>query len=465
MNFTPTRQNPHSTITKYWYIFTSAILSFCFVYVLFICAICYSIRDKFINKKPSDLECEDPADDYPIPCYPHMDTLKATSDLRYYALQLKLDLKEYKVQTKDGFILTLHRLVDPNLLDLALSDKPPILLQHGLLSSSGSFLTPGNRSLPVYLLREGYDVWLGNNRSGFRPEHGFLTGNLMHNEQYWDWDIRDLAYYDLTCLIDNVLVNTPNFKKLVLVGHLQGCTQSFLMLRNPELNETHEKVSHFIALAPAIYPGTLFHKRKFLQFMGNRSKWGYKLSFGICCFLNIMTQARNNFCQYSMFGTLCVMMFHYLFEWTGTKWHSNKKLWHIHFIFNVSNVSSKLLTWWLSYWREESFRNELVLKDTFDNGMNYKVNDNKEYNVDDTKTFYPFKEQWFTDPVPMTIFNGEKDNLVDGRRLATHMETFEPEYNSENLKVFEVKGYSHLDVLWADDVVREIGYKIVEILR
>ncbi|EGV60248.1 alpha/beta-hydrolase [Yamadazyma tenuis ATCC 10573] len=393
--------------------------------------------------------------------------MKPTANLRSYVLAIGLELKEYQVQTKDGYILPLHRLIDPKQTDDQRAQMEPILCQHGLLSSSGSFLTPGNRSLPVFLLRQGFDVWLGNNRSGFEPLHAFYTGNLMHNEEYWDWDIQDLAHYDITCLIENVLVHTPNYKKLILMGHSQGCTQSFLMLRNTELAEIHEKVGYFVGLAPAIYPGTLFHKRKFLKFMGNRSKLGFKLFFGVCCFLNVLTQSRNWFHNFPLFGNVCVLMFNYLFQWNGKLWNSNRKIWHFHFIFNVSFVSAKLISWWLSFWREESFRNELVSKETFQDGMNFRATEEPKYNVSDDKTFFPFKQQWFSESViPMALFIGEVDNLVDGQRLACHMETFEPKYQkNENLHIFEVKHYSHLDVLWANNVIRDIGRDMVEVLQ
>ena len=63
----------------------------------------------------------------------------------------------------------LHRL--PNLGGRA------VLLQHGLMCNSASWLTSGEDSLAYLLHRAGYDIWLGNlrgNRSvesvGFRAK-------------------------------------------------------------------------------------------------------------------------------------------------------------------------------------------------------------------------------------------------------------------------------------------------------
>lgn len=459
-----TKQKRHSSVIHAWYICTSAVCSFLFITTVFFLAVFYHIQHAFsdtaIGKIPLDTANNE--------CYPDAKDMKLTTNLRYYAQRLGLDLLEYKVQTKDGYVLVLHRLVDPAHTEDTRSQMAPIFLQHGLLSSSGAYLSPGNKSLAVYFLKQGYDVWMGNNRSGFEPLHAEIEGNLMRSEKYWDWDVKDLAYYDLPCLIEEVLTHKPNFKRLTLVGHLQGCTQSFLLLQNLELASIHDKIETFIALTPAIYPGVLFHKRKFLRFMSLPNPILYQLFFGIGCFLKFMTLLRNYLYASKMFGKICVMMFGYLFEWTGHKWNSNPRVWNVHFIFSVSYVSSKLMTWWVCHWREDSFRNQLVSRTTFKKDLNGKVVDEPEYNVDDSKTLFPYKTSWFGGGrvVPMVIFNGTKDNLVDGKRLNSHMETYEPGYKlGENLFIYNIEGYSHLDVVWANDTIETVGQEVIEKLN
>lgn len=458
-NITPEpKKKSHSSFAKALYNITSATVSFLFVLVVFCSAVLHHIRalfkdNKHLNEKQTIHEC-----------YPDIENMKLSSDIRYYALQMGLDLQEYKITTKDGYILILHRLIDPKHSEEQREQMKPVLFQHGLLSSSGSFISPGLRSMPVFLLNEGFDVWLGNNRSGFEPLHEFYKGNLMHNETYWDWDIKDLAYYDMPCLIENVLLRKSQYQKLILIAHLQGCTQSFLMLRNPELSETHNKIEHLVSLAPAIYPGRMFHQRKFLSFMANRSQFAFQVFFGVCCFLHSLTTLRNILYAWPIYGKVCMIMFHYLFQWPTDKWNQNNKVCHIHFIFNVSLVSAKNMTWWLSYWRNDSFRNELTLSDTFEKGLNDKIIEDEEFNVKDESSFFPYKQQWFDkNVVPMTIFTGSIDDLVDGARLKTHMENFEPLYKiGETLNIIAVKDYSHLDILWADDIIEEVGKPLMK---
>lgn len=42
--------------------------------------------------------------------------------------------------------------------------RPAILMQHGLVASSETFLLNGNDTSAFHFAMEGYDVWLGNNR-------------------------------------------------------------------------------------------------------------------------------------------------------------------------------------------------------------------------------------------------------------------------------------------------------------
>lgn len=72
--------------------------------------------------------------------------------------------------TDDGFVLVLHRLVLVEPEDAQAQDdpefkaerlKPPVLLMHGLMQDSESFLCAGEQSLGYMLAKAGFDVWLG----------------------------------------------------------------------------------------------------------------------------------------------------------------------------------------------------------------------------------------------------------------------------------------------------------------
>lgn len=79
--------------------------------------------------------------------------------------------EEHVVLTKDGYLLGLHRLPskmgEKERSPGTSTGKPVVYLHHGLLMNSEIWvcLTNAERSLPFVLVEQGYDVWLGNNRS------------------------------------------------------------------------------------------------------------------------------------------------------------------------------------------------------------------------------------------------------------------------------------------------------------
>lgn len=456
----PEKVSKHNAFVKYCYIAISWLGSTFYLNILLTGAIFYHLRDLITGReKFNEPIPQGPSNGYMArKPYPNLRRMKPKKDLRYFALQMGLDLEEYSIVTKDGYCLPLHRLIIVG--DKERDHKKPILLQHGLLSSSGCWITGGYNSLAYYFIEMGYDVWLGNNRSNFEPKHKNYNGNLMNNEKYWDWDIRELAYYDLPCIIENVLSHKPNHEKLVYVGHSQGCTQSFLMLKNGNLKQYHDKIEYYIGLAPAIFPGKLFHERKFIKFLHGLGPTGFKLFFGPCSFLRIMIFFRNTFARTRMYEKLAYMLFKYLFGWTGKKWDQSKRIWHFHFIFNCSYVSAKLFTWWTGYYREDGFASALLPYEDYKSDAHYKYNPSVKAQPD-SKQYFAFGNSWFEPTqvtIPMLIFTGDLDYLVDGYRLLTHMKHYEPGYvEGVNFDHVELDDHSHLDVVWAEDVIGRIG--------
>jgi lysosomal acid lipase/cholesteryl ester hydrolase len=127
---------------------------------------------------------------------------------------------EYLVQTEDGFLLGLQRIPhghDNNLLTLK-KQKPPVLLQHGLLQGGDNwFLNPPGQSLGFILADEGFDVWIANVR-GTRWSHGHIALTKTDRE-YWDWTWDELAMYDLPAMLKFVYKTTGS--KVFYVGHSQ----------------------------------------------------------------------------------------------------------------------------------------------------------------------------------------------------------------------------------------------------
>ncbi|KAL9681878.1 hypothetical protein QQ045_013667 [Rhodiola kirilowii] len=99
------------------------------------------------------------------------------------------------------------------------SDKPPVLLQHGLLMDAITWLlNPPDQSLAFILADNGYDVWLSNTR-GTKYSSGH-TSLSAYDLAYWDWSWDELATYDLPALVQHVYKQTD--QKLHYVGHSLG---------------------------------------------------------------------------------------------------------------------------------------------------------------------------------------------------------------------------------------------------
>jgi len=189
-------------------------------------------------------------------------------DVRYYARRVGLDIEEFSVQTEDGFIIELWHVYTPkdyipaspeglrhksaNVFgegDSGPSEsqyrdgdkKYPVLLMHGLLQSAGAYCCNDDESLAFYLAKAGYDVWLGNNRCGFKPKHCLLS---YGDPRMWSWNIRQMGVLDLTALVSRVLLET-GFEKLGLVCHSQGTTQTFVALAKEQRPDLGEKISVF----------------------------------------------------------------------------------------------------------------------------------------------------------------------------------------------------------------------------
>ncbi len=94
---------------------------------------------------------------------------------------------------------------------------------HGLFQSGGVFVTSGPESLAFVLAKQGYDVWLGNNRCVERKHMNLKP----HQLEFWDWSLDELAKFDFPALVDYVLKVT-GYSKLAYIGHSQGTSQVIL---------------------------------------------------------------------------------------------------------------------------------------------------------------------------------------------------------------------------------------------
>lgn len=148
----------------------------------------------------------------------------------------------HMVETEDQYILKMHRLVSKKLEE---TQRPPVLLMHGLFGTSSDFIIMGKKiSLAYFLFDNGYDVFMGNSRgTDYSEKHKRLNAN---SSEYWDFSFHEVGYYDLSAKIDYILKVT-NQKSLYFVGHSQGSTDLLVLLSMmPEYNQKIRQ-AHFMS--------------------------------------------------------------------------------------------------------------------------------------------------------------------------------------------------------------------------
>ncbi|XP_066998922.2 lipase 3 [Anabrus simplex] len=156
-------------------------------------------------------------------------------------------IEEHEVTTADGYILTLHR-IPYGKKSPASENRPPVLLQHGLLCSSADWVVMGPEHGFGYLLADaGYDVWLGNARGNvYSKKH---RDDITQGE-YWDFSWHEMGIYDLPAVIDHILETTKQ-EKLFYAGHSMGTTMFYVMAsERPEYND---KIRAMFSMAPVAH--------------------------------------------------------------------------------------------------------------------------------------------------------------------------------------------------------------------
>lgn len=182
----------------------------------------------------------------------------------------------HNVTTRDGYILTVFRIVNPYINCDAL--KKPVLFQHGLFGSSDDYLMNsfgalnekgdyveelklrhvgkrmlnGNEkvvgnTIAFVLAHFGYDVWLANFRGNHYSErHVQLTNK---DKTFWEYTQDELILIDLPTCINYVLQRTGK-PHIAYIGMSLGAQMIFgLLASEPAFGDY---VKPIIAICPVV---------------------------------------------------------------------------------------------------------------------------------------------------------------------------------------------------------------------
>jgi len=174
--------------------------------------------------------------------------------------QNKYLVTEHKTTTEDGYILTFFRVNLKSKAEQNLYQNEPnsvIHLQHGIFDSSDMWFFNGEgKSVGFYLVDQGYDVWVGNNR-GNKYSHDHVNDKISEYD-FFNYSFDEMALYDVPAFYKYIQEQT-NGKKLTWIGHSQGTSQFFAAALDVKTKVFIENnTNKFIALAPMLgFMGTV----------------------------------------------------------------------------------------------------------------------------------------------------------------------------------------------------------------
>lgn len=168
----------------------------------------------------------------------------------------------HKIVTPDGYINTAWRIVGK--LNATTNEdphperKPCVILQHGLIDNSATWLIPNKTiALPFTLVDEGYDVWMTNSRGNINSYEHMQPDThdvKVYSSDFFKFSWDEMSMYDVPSNLDYVLAHS-NYEKAFYVGHSQGTTQFFGAA--DVIEGIENKIAGFIGLAPVMYVGNI----------------------------------------------------------------------------------------------------------------------------------------------------------------------------------------------------------------
>lgn len=143
-----------------------------------------------------------------------------------YCKHFNYPAEAHDVVTEDGYILKVFRIQKK--ASQIKSGLKPIILQHGLLDSSDTWLINDEDKAPGFIFANaGYDVWLGNSR-GNKHSKRHTKYNPAKDAEFWAFSFQHMADYDLPAVFKYIYNVTG--QKIHYFGHSQGTMQMHIAL-------------------------------------------------------------------------------------------------------------------------------------------------------------------------------------------------------------------------------------------
>ncbi|KAI9163222.1 putative lipase [Paramyrothecium foliicola] len=353
------------------------------------------------------------------------------------------EAEEHIVQTKDGYLLGLHRLqwrrgeegqkVNAGGTSIR---KRVAYLHHGLLMNSEVWVcqTDEQRCLPFELVERGFDVWFGNNRGNKYSKKSIHSSPT--STEFWDFSIDEFAFHDIPDSIGYILETTRQ-KSLSYIGFSQGTAQAFATLAiHPSLND---QVNVFIALAPAMSPAGL--SNGIVDSLMKASPSVLFLLFGRRSILSSATMWETILYP-PLFCRVLDISLSFLFNWQTQNISVSQKLAAYPHLYSFT--STKSVVHWFQIIRNKCFQ-------MYDDDIHQPMSVSRSTRYSKVAK-YPTRNI----RTPVVLVYGGSDSLVDIKAMLKEL--------PPQTVATEIPHYEHLDFLWARDVDTQVFQHVFDAL-
>ena len=360
--------------------------------------------------------------------------------------------EEHKICTEDGYILTAWRipcLLNETNMDLYKKRKP-VILQHGLIDSSYTWLLlDKEHSLPFLLVDNKFDVWLTNTRGNavsFEHENPQEFDSAKIDSKYWNFSFHEMAIYDLPANVDYIKEKT-GFEKIDYICHSQGGLIYFIMYTmNQKFIE--ENFEHFISLGTVI---TTFTSESNLIKLGSYSKLPEIVDTlhinNILCFNKFFYDAISNFCKF--FNKPCYNIVKFIVSNNFETKRINMSKLFSEFLYVPAGTSSKNLRHWM-----QIYNTKRLARYDYGEKKNFEIYKTKKSPIYDLSEFKNYK-------IKSRLYTSDKDpfsNIDDLHHLTKYL-------NDKYVQIKRMINYNHMDFLWSDDAKEDIYLPIINFLK
>ncbi|AQZ17770.1 TGL1 (YKL140W) [Zygosaccharomyces parabailii] len=342
-----------------------------------------------------------------------------------------VEVEDHLVRTEDDYVLLLHRIPPKP----GTANGKVVYLHHGLMMCSDIWVCNirRNNNLPFVLHDLGFDVWMGNNRGNkYSSTH---LSRQPKSRSFWDFSIDEFAFFDIPNSIEFVLDYTQ-MSQLICIGFSQGSAQMFAAFSlNKELNT---KVSHFIAISPAMTPHGLHNK--VVDKLAKLSPRLMYLLFGNRILLPSAVMWQRTL-HPKIFNWIIDFGNSQLFNWRAPNIRPAQKMVSYAKLYSTTSVKSVV------HWFQILHAHRFQMFEESDGILNSL---NKPYRI----AHFPTKTNI---KLPILLIYGGSDSLVN-------IEVMRQNLPAKGVFDAKVENHEHLDLIWGQDVETLVISKAIKFI-